>query len=812
MFPIKYIDNNLVFNRSGECFAYYELVPYNYSFLSIQEKEAVQKRFRRLISQVRDGRIHALEIATESEIEDIQENSKELIEGALKDIAEDNINADTAYICDRRGKTQVNYRFFIGFKLIKEDSEFSVSLVRNSVMTAFKDFLYSVNRTFMGDYVDMSDEEIRRYSQVGNLVTKNAQRYFKLRKLDKNDFGYIIEHNNGLEGIAYEKYEYQLPKFRSEGKHLIKWYDLLKLTKVEKVEHGKYLEIIGENFTKYVSYFVINEVIGSLEEFSSEIFYYQQADFPYSIDTSMHIDIVPNKKAIARVRNKGKELKDLDNHAYQSNNETSAHILDALEDAEELEYELSKTKNSMYKLNYVIRVSANTKEELKLRCEEVRDYYDNFNIKIIRPSGNQLDLHGEFIPSSKRSIDDYIQEVTADFIAILGFGSSRLIGEERGILLGWNVDTGKIVYNQPWLAAQGVVGSVTNALSVVWLGALGGGKSQSFNKLTCRSVEFGSKVLILDPKGERKSWKKTLPRLAPYINNVNLTNRDEDRGRLDPFVIMKSLKDAKALAFNVLTFLTGIKNKDGKQVAAINKAIDLVAKREKKGLYFVIEELQNMKTEVAMDIADHLKALSECDFASLLFSRGDVVKTIDLDNQLNIISVENLLLPENEKVLDDYTMEEMMSVAMMIVISTFALDFIHSDRETYKIVGLDEAWAFLQVAQGKALANKLVRAGRSMNAGVHFITQGVNDIDVESRNRIGMKFAFRSTDITEIKATLEFYGLDPEDESNQDCLRDLRNGECLYQDIRGHVAVIYIYCNEEEMRAFDTRPPMKRKE
>ncbi len=32
MYPIKYIENNLVFNQDGECFAYYELVPYNYSF------------------------------------------------------------------------------------------------------------------------------------------------------------------------------------------------------------------------------------------------------------------------------------------------------------------------------------------------------------------------------------------------------------------------------------------------------------------------------------------------------------------------------------------------------------------------------------------------------------------------------------------------------------------------------------------------------------------------------------------------------------------------------------------------------------
>ena len=43
-YPIKYIENNLVFNHDGECFAYYELLPYNYSFLSPEQKYQVRKQ------------------------------------------------------------------------------------------------------------------------------------------------------------------------------------------------------------------------------------------------------------------------------------------------------------------------------------------------------------------------------------------------------------------------------------------------------------------------------------------------------------------------------------------------------------------------------------------------------------------------------------------------------------------------------------------------------------------------------------------------------------------------------------------------
>ena len=148
---------------------------------------------------------------------------------------------------------------------------------------------------------------------------------------------------------------------------------------------------------------------------------------------------------------------------------------------------------------------------------------------------------------------------------------------------------------------------------------------------------------------------------------------------------------------------------------------------------------------------------------------------------------------------------------MLIVISTFALDFIHSDRSIFKIVDLDEAWAFLNVAQGETLSNKLVRAGRAMQAGVYFVTQSSGDVSKESlKNNIGLKFAFRSTDINEIKQTLEFFGIDPEDENNQKRLRDLENGQCLLQDLYGRAGVVQIHpVFEELLHAFDTRPPVR---
>lgn len=49
MFPIKYIDNNLVWNKDNEVFAYYELIPYNYSFLSAEQKFIVHDNIVNII-------------------------------------------------------------------------------------------------------------------------------------------------------------------------------------------------------------------------------------------------------------------------------------------------------------------------------------------------------------------------------------------------------------------------------------------------------------------------------------------------------------------------------------------------------------------------------------------------------------------------------------------------------------------------------------------------------------------------------------------------------------------------------------------
>ena len=814
MFPIKYIDNNLVWNKDNEVFAYYELIPYNYSFLSAEQKFIVHDSFRQLIAQSREGKIHALQIATESSIRSMQEQSKKLVTGKLKEVAYQKIDEQTEALVSMIGDNQVDYRFFLGFKLMVTEEQLNLKNIKKSAWLTFTEFFHEVNHTLMNDFVSMPNDEINRYMKMEKLLENKISRRFKVRRLEINDFGYLMEHLYGRDGIAYEDYEYQLPKKKLNKETLIKYYDLIRPTRCVIEESQRYLRLEHEDKESYASYFTVNAIVGELDFPSSEIFYFQQQQFTFPVDTSMNVEIVENRKALTTVRNKKKELKDLDNHAYQAGSETSSNVVDALDSVDELETDLDQSKESMYKLSYVIRVSAPDLDELKRRCDEVKDFYDDLNVKLVRPAGDMLGLHSEFLPASKRYINDYVQYVKSDFLAGLGFGATQQLGETTGIYMGYSVDTGRNVYLQPSLASQGVKGTVTNALASAFVGSLGGGKSFCNNLLVYYSVLFGGQAVILDPKSERGNWKETLPEIAHEINIVNLTSDKDNAGLLDPFVIMKNVKDAESLAIDILTFLTGISSRDGEKFPVLRKAVRSVTQSDSRGLLHVIDELRREDTPISRNIADHIDSFTDYDFAHLLFSDGTVENAISLDNQLNIIQVADLVLPDKDTTFEEYTTIELLSVSMLIVISTFALDFIHSDRSIFKIVDLDEAWAFLNVAQGETLSNKLVRAGRAMQAGVYFVTQSAYDVSKESlKNNIGLKFAFRSTDINEIKQTLEFFGIDKDDENNQKRLRDLENGQCLLQDLYGRVGVVQIHpVFEELLHAFDTRPPVQRNE
>ena len=140
---------------------------------------------------------------------------------------------------------------------------------------------------------------------------------------------------------------------------------------------------------------------------------------------------------------------------------------------------------------------------------------------------------------------------------------------------------------------------------------------------------------------------------------------------------MKDVKDAESLAIDILTFLTGISSRDGEKFPVLRKAVRTVSQNQNHGLLQVIEELRKEDTAVSRNIADHIESFTDYDFAQLLFSDGSVDNAISLDNQLNIIQVADLVLPDKDTTFEEYTTIELLSGFNVFLISDISFSFIN---------------------------------------------------------------------------------------------------------------------------------------
>ncbi|MCU6747513.1 ATP-binding protein [Faecalicatena acetigenes] len=814
-FRIKYIDDNLLFTIDGEVWAYYRMRDYNYNFISDLEKNKIGISMRELVSQCGAEDMQLLQIAGEYSLHAIQERSKkEIRRHGMEEHAAFLIDAQTEKLSEQYGKTQVQNYYYIGFKLRLTDSGTGVKELLRDFKTAVNSFRKNVESEWMGEYVTLDEGMVQQYKAAERLLYSRILRKFIFYRIDSREFGYIIEHLNGKEGVPLEDYAYYLPEETdSEGKRNIKKYDLLKVSEVLIKEKSRSLILDREEGTKYEAVYCISRIIDELPAIGCELFYHQQFGLSFPVDTSLRVHVKSNMQALKDTRNKQKEMIDLVENAGKKGMEADEEVLEAFATAKELETELKRTKGNMYLISYLIRFTAESKDELEAKSSELRDFYDSYSIKISRAFMEQLNCHAEMIPGGVQAVKDYVQHVNLVFLGGLGFGATTKWGDEYGIYIGTNELINKPVYLRPWLAAQKVESKVTSSLACSFTGETGSGKSVASNLLLHYIAYFGGKILILDPKSERGAWKESFPEIADFIHVLTIENTAENIGILDPFLLLEDKDKGADLAKNILLYLTGTSLTD-KNSIVLNEAVNDVKQTGSPCMLKVIECLREKGTDTAEELAAHIESFRDCSFASLIFSDGYTEKHFDIQNGINVVQIAGLTLPVKGKRKEEYTADEMLSTLCMLLISKFGYEFLISDRSIFKVFGLDEAWAICDSSLGETTINEAVRMGRSMNSGMYLMSQGIDDLGTENiRNNIGMKFVFRIKDRKEIKKALEYLGLDSENEDMYKIISGLEEGECLAVDIRGRICLLKIdLLFREFMEGLSTTPEFREKE
>lgn len=838
-FPVKYFEDNLVFSEErNECWAVFKMIGYNYDFKSIQGKKSILNSMARFIANIgKEAAIYIVPIG-----QNVSKHYKNIV-GRLnrKDILFEQARAHArqteAYLQDILNKkaNANDYNVYILTKM-----EMDVNIIKG-LKDVFKYYVSEPTKAFeeiMGtDYRDIYEKDIDIFQKMANEFLRKQTRRASIIKCNEKDIEWLIrrpfyrglgdfslrseinernaekfESIKNLDGVEYNDIkEYWTPYSEKVIKHgekaiRVSGREILTLTEgVVDLQEKKCLKVIHDNATSYQTFLTVAYIPDGII-FPGNEWLLALQDYPIQTEVIIRISTIDHKQSLRNIDKKKKEIKDQIEHIVDSDDELPDELVNSKDYANELEAELKASRSPMSEVSITFCLASSSKDELEAKVDFIKEIYTDNNFILERPLTDQFKLFMESIPGAPRYVKDYIQKIPPRTLAGGGIGATRLLGDNIGPYIGTTGVLEKNVYLDISRATK-----LNRSASGGFYGTLGGGKSFSANLLFYLTVLYGANGLILDPKGERGNWVDDLPEFKDQINVITLSASEEDRGKLDPFLIYRdNLAEAEYLAISIISELFNVTPKDDEYIVAL-EAIQAVKSKPNPSMLKVCKELLEMDDEdfghVAKKLGRKIDMLKNVAMAGLLFGKG-TEEALSFKKRINIIQIQNLNMPDPNKLKEEYTQEEVLSTVLMLPIASFARKFIHQDRKVFKIVEFDEAWALDTTSAGKQMMNALIREGRALNAGCLFISQSTKDVKAEGvKSNISYKFCFKATEINEIKSVLEFLDLEETDD-NIDTVRNLKNGECLFQDLDGRVGILKFDAVFEHLiyKAFNTNP------
>lgn len=818
-FPIKYFEDNLILNKSSkDCWATFQIVGFNYDFLSSDKKIILLNKISRFVAAIgSEAKILIIPVA-----QDVKTHYKKLVaslpsDDELKETAKAHAKGVESFL-DQKIQKDGNSNDYDIYVLTKLTNKKTSKEIFDDI---FRRPMKAIEELFEVEYKELLQSELKAFSELSDAWFNEQNQRIKIKRTTAEKTQWLIKRmfRRGISGEVPLRRNKDGSAFSpakeivlKDGEKAIRPYekDILTLTE-SNIEAGhKYLKITNTDGTvSYQGFLTMAHIPDGLVFPGSEWLLLLQ-DYPIPSEVCIHINTIEHRESLRKLSGKRREIKSQMEHV-EGNDDIPDELYEAKESVDELETELKKSRDPLTRVSVSICIADQNEQVLMNKLNFIKDRYEDSNFIIEHPMTDQFKLFMEFIPGAGRYVTDYILPLPPQTVAGSMFPATRMLGDNSGPFIGTTGILEKMVYLNMALACQ-----LNRSASAFFGGTLGGGKSFNANSLTYLTVLYGGAALIFDPKGERSLWAEDIPELRDHINIITLSAGDEDAGKLDPFNIYDDLNEAGELAQNVLCELFKIQPKDD-EYTAILEAIKHVKTIKEPCMLAIANYLSNFPEtdelySVAKKLSRRINLIKEAGMAKLLIGTGKE-KGLNFKNRLNILQIQNLQMPEPTTPKEDYTQEETVSTVLMLPIASFAKKFAMSDKSIFKIILFDESWALSSTQMGIKMMNFLARMGRSLNAGCIFVGHSVNDMKGEGiKNAITYKFFFKSTEINEIKRVLSFLDLEETDE-NIKAVSDLENGTCLFQDLDGRVGILrFDAVYQHLIYAFDTTPGWKQNE
>jgi hypothetical protein len=490
---------------------------------------------------------------------------------------------------------------------------------------------------------------------------------------------------------------------------------------------------------------------------------------------------------------------------------TSAETARGRDEAEEMAAYVRETRSPSLMVSVVIGVAAPTMEALQDSIRRVQAVFDRLDIKVVQNSTDQFKHFYECMVGARRQVHDYVHRLLPPALAAAMFGATVRLLDPMGTYVGVDHQGRPVWYDPTRALAQ-----LDTSGSAAFLGPMGKGKSVTANFLAFLAVLLrGARLLAIDSaKPERSGWPDHLPYLGRYTKVVTLSAHESDRGKLDPFVIFSSRSEATNHAISQAAFLTQTKLSDTGYDALLKACTWVRDNCEKPSMMACVDQLEQLGRDpdykyrsAAARLAERLRNISTLAFASLLF--GDEHSAgIDTSHRITVLQLDRIQRPPEGKPIEDYSLDEYVSAAIMVATVALASAFASSDRRQQKVILTDETRWFTATEYGRNLIEQQTLIGRAMGTQVFLVGQNVAHLPQDLHQHFTMRLAFGAASDREAVATLRFLGAEPTAD-NVEWLKSLNPGDtkgmCLVRDLNGNIAQMQVDLVFEDLRrAFNT--------
>ncbi|MED0800185.1 VirB4-like ATPase ConE [Bacillus safensis] len=805
--PMKAIHKNLLLTRTGDVWAYYRIKSNSIPMQNKEKVESYKKKWQHLFEEITSYEdFHLMMYPSEYELEKRFKDLETDIAADAMDVAR-YYNEETVRLLEQRLGRLTKYDFILGVKLKSSLVNISVEL-KDNILSFFNTATDTVVK-MLGWEQNVSTSFFEKYEEVEETLA-NIMASVRGERLSETEMTYINRYHfvRGLKHQTNE--ESEIKDVRSITNTIIDPTD------------PSVLHLHSDQDEGYSAFVVIDEFLHNMSE--SDLFYEAQS-LPFPVEVQMKIQTESKSITKPALNLKRQQLKEEQKEQQSTGDRSDVSTVTSATMIRHLQDEIKKEDVHVMNWLSVIVVHGKTKKECVGKATIVKRHLKGAGITCRLPVADQLNLFYKMLPGEKLDITDknWIQKTTQDGVAEGLFAVNSDIGSKIGFFLGWVdrfqehtdlesaiMSSRDFVLFHPFLANQQLKGSKTRSPHCLITGDTGNGKSYLakliFNYISMLNI----KSLYIDPKKEMRKWiqrvlndeyiRENFPLYIAHLEKYNYITLDHENthnwGALDPISFLPPMK-AKELVQVIFEQVYDFRGKDDVNTAflrATSEVIDAKQKGEQVGSLDIIRKMQGHPEEAVQKAGDYLNEVVSDSILKLCIHDGSN-PALSLEKRITILEVENMDLPDHAERLENYTISQLKSSAVMFALGKFCELFgMNQDEQTVEFI--DEAWIFTTSQQGKKVERQMRRIGRSYNNAEYFISQSTKDaLKEEDSGNFGVAFAFDEPN--EREEVLKWMNMEVTKE-NKKMMESMFQGQCLFKDYYGRTSKISIECLFEE--------------